>query len=100
MVIFLQTHFIGNAFFVHGVAWGFYSSSYGGFVDNNPSPTYYANSSLANSPNAPYAYTSGLMLFNADLNDGPHSLVLDNRGGIGWIGLDYIEVVSITGGTP
>ena len=33
------------------------------FVDNNPSTTYLANSSLANSPNAPYIYTSGLMLF-------------------------------------
>jgi hypothetical protein len=96
----ITLYFAGNAIFVHGVAWGYYPSDYRVFIDNDPPLLYYANSSLANRPSGLYIDTDGLMFFQVDFSSGTHVLKIDNNGGVGWIGLDYIEVVTVTGGTP
>jgi hypothetical protein len=60
----------------------------------------YANNSLANTGNPGYIYTSGLIYSQANLSNDLHILSVDNDQGAGFLGLDYVEVISITGGTP
>jgi hypothetical protein len=62
--------------------------------------TIYANSSLANTGNPGYIFTHGLIYSRANLSNNPHILTVDNDQGAGFISLDYIEVITITGGSP
>jgi hypothetical protein len=90
----------GNAILLHGFAWSYNPSNHRISIDNQPAVTIYANSSLANTGDPGYIYTDGLIYFQANLSSGPHHLTVDNDQGVGFLGLDYIEVISIAGGTP
>jgi hypothetical protein len=92
---------LGNAILVYGFSWSFFPSSYRVTLDNETSVTLYSASALPNTTSAGLSriYTSGLTFFQANLTDLPHILTVDNNNGAGQIGLDYIEIISVTGGT-
>ena len=60
--------------------------------------TIYANSSLENVGDPGYAFIDGLVYIHPNLIYGPHTLSVDNDDGTGFLALDYVEVISITGG--
>jgi hypothetical protein len=82
------------------MAWSYNPSNHRILIDNQPAVSNYANSSLANTGNPGYIFTDGLIYFHANLSSDLHILNVDNDQGAGWIGLDYVQVISITGGTP
>jgi len=43
-----------------------------------------------------HVYTNGLLFFQANLSHGTHSLTLSNDNGVGYFGLDYVEIITIT----
>ena len=77
--------------------WSFNPSNYRITIDESV-VTIYANSSLRNVRNFGYIFTDGLLYFRANLSNGPHTLWVDNDEGAGFLGLDYVEVISVTGG--
>jgi hypothetical protein len=58
-----------------------------------------ANSSLAYTGNPGALYTSGATFIQANLSHSSHVLTVDNQHDAGQLGFDYVEVVSITGGS-
>lgn len=45
-------------------------------------------------------YTDGLMYFQANPTGSAHNLVIENSNGAGVVALDYVEIITISGGTP
>jgi hypothetical protein len=87
---------LANAILVYGFSWANSPSVHKFSLDNDPPTTLFANSSLT----IPDTYSaSGLAFFRANLSGSSHYLSVTNENS-GLMGLDYIEFVSITGGTP
>jgi hypothetical protein len=83
---------------MYGLSWSYFPSDYVVSVDNQPHITLFANSSLPDSQTG-LMYSGGLHYFQADLTDDLHTLVVDNNNGLGYLGIDYMEVITVTGGT-
>jgi len=79
------------------MSWASSPTVYKVLLDNDDPVTLFANSSLTDSS---YVSPSGLLFFRADLSNSSHYLEVDNINAAGLLGLDYIEIFSITGGTP
>jgi hypothetical protein len=47
-----------------------------------------------------YIFTSGLLSFQPNPSSSLRTLTIDNAGGQGYLGIDYLEVISVSGGTP
>ena len=84
---------------VHGFAWCYNPSNHRIAIDNEPVVTIYANSSLENVGDPGYISVDSLLYFRANLSNEPHILRVDNDDGAGFLGLDHVEVISVTGGT-
>jgi len=91
--------FSGSAILAYGVGWSFFPTSYRASLDDH-SPTLFASNSTLPNTTTGRTYTAGLLFFQANLSSKPHSLVLDNDNGGGYLGLDYIEIINVTGGSP
>jgi hypothetical protein len=64
------------------------------------SPTIYASSSTLPRTTHGRVYSNGLLYAQTDLAMSQHMLTFDNNDGAGQIGLDYLEIISVTGGSP
>jgi hypothetical protein len=85
---------------VHGFSWSFEPSIYRVTLDNEPPLSQYSGSTFPPDVSPGRIYIAGLTYFQANLNGSSHILTVDNDNGAGQIGLDYIEIISITGGVP
>jgi hypothetical protein len=84
---------------VSGFAWSFFPSNYRVSIDDAAQGAFSSNSSLANSTNG-FIFTSGTAFVQANLSSTSHVLTVDNDKGAGIMGLDYVEVISVSGGSP
>lgn len=57
------------------------------------------NSSLP-SDSAGRLFSDNLLFLRSNPLSSPNTLAIDNHTGVGQIGLDYIEIVTVTGGSP
>jgi hypothetical protein len=69
-------------------------------MDNQPPITLFGDSALSNNTSLDMMYTDGLLFFQANTEGSPHNLVMDNADGAGVFALDYVEIVTISGGSP
>jgi hypothetical protein len=70
------------------------------FIDAGPPALYSSSSTLPSTPQG-LVYTNGLLHAQTDLDVSQrHTLKFDNDDGAGQIGLDYVEIISVTGGSP
>jgi hypothetical protein len=84
---------------VYGFSWSFFPTRYRMSVDAG-SPSTYASSSTLPNTTPGRIYSSGLLHAQTDLTMSQHTLTFDNDDGAGMIGLDYLEIISVTGGSP
>jgi hypothetical protein len=84
---------------VYGFSWSFYPTIYRMSVDSQ-TPVLSSSSSTLASVQTGSVYTHGLLYAQTNLSESSHVLTFDNDGGNGQIGLDYIEIISVTGGSP
>jgi len=85
---------------MYGFSWSFAPSTYRVSIDSGTTVTLNASSSLPAEVSSGRVYVAGLTFFQTNLANSSHTLTVDNDLGVGQIGLDYVEVVSVTGGTP
>jgi len=84
---------------VYGVSWSFFPTLSRMSIDSQAPTVYSSSSTLLNSVTG-RVYTHGLLYFQTGLSGTNHTLIFDNDNGIGTIGLDYIETITVTGGSP
>ena len=94
----------GDAIFVRGITWASAPTSFRTQLDDEPLTTHLGgSSSLSFDPNSPHTeqLVFDLMYyFNAGLDSSKlYTFIMDNNEGVGKCGIDYIEVVSVSGGT-
>jgi len=89
--------FSGNAIFVYGFAWSSIPSR--ASLDAQDPIILSLNSSLP-SDSAGRLFSDNLLFLQFNPSGSPNTLVIDNHNGVGQIGLDYIEIVTVTGGSP
>jgi len=87
--------FSGNAVFVYGTAWAYGLSAFRVSLDGQAPRTIFINSSITGQE---IAY-DGLLFSQFNPTSSSHELTIDNDNGLGSIGLDYIEIVTVTGGS-
>ena len=85
---------------MHGLSWSFTPTIYQATLDNETPVTLFSGSALPRDPAAARFYVQGLIFFRANLSNSTHVLTVDNKDGAGQMGLDYLEVMSVTGGIP
>jgi hypothetical protein len=90
---------LGTAVMVYGFSWSFFPTRYQMSIDAGP-PVVYASSSTLQGGTPGRVYSNGLLHVQTDLNMSQHTLTFNNDDGAGQIGLDYLEIISITGGFP
>ena len=84
---------------VYGFSWSFLPTNFRVSLDAGTPVNLASNSTLPDTvPNR--IYPNGLLFFQGNLSDTSHTLTVDNDDGSGFLGSDYIEIVSITGGSP
>jgi hypothetical protein len=88
-----------NAILAYGASWAYYPSTYGATLDGGARTAYSANSSLPDLYPSPI-FTSGLLTFQPNPSGSLRALTIDNADGQGYLGIDYFEIISVSGGTP
>jgi hypothetical protein len=83
----------------YGLGWSFFPTNYRSSIDAQSDTLFVSNSTLPNTTTG-RIYTQGLLFVQANLSNTSHFLTLDNDDGNGFFGLDYLEIVSVTGGSP
>ena len=81
---------------MHGMSWSYLTSTYQVTLDNVTLSTFSANATTG----VPgFMYPGGVFLSHANLSKSSHVLTVDNKQGAGLLGFDYVEVISVSGGS-
>lgn len=83
---------------MYGIAWSDRLSASRVALDDQAPTTLFLNSSLPNS-SSEVLFFDGLLFSQFNPTGSTHKLTIDNDNGQGIFGIDYIEIVNVTGGS-
>ena len=88
-----------NAVIAYGASWSFFPSTYRITRDGQEFQIRSGNSSLPDSSPS-HSFLGAIMAFEPNPSGALSTLSIDNAEGVGHMGIDYIELITVSGGMP